>query len=123
MKHRLLLHPLLVGALSVVPALYVYARWPHVPALVAIHFNGEGTPNRWVPREVLWAPAWWPVLAFVLLTWFPQVRGAWFWRSDRQRQLRALVVAVLTLVAMAFVYKSIRFGKGPTAPLPTAERR
>jgi hypothetical protein len=124
MKRRLLLQAILVGALSAVPLLYVNVHLPQAPAFVAVHFNSHGAATRWAPREVLWAAAWWPALAFIVFTWFPQARGAtWFWRNSQQRQVRALTVAVLTVVVMAFVYAGIRFGKEPANPLPTTARR
>lgn len=119
MKRYLFLQAALVGVLSAVPLLYLYARWPQVPALVAMHFT-QGTADRWVPRDALWAVAWWPAMAFVVFTWWPQVRGdTWFWRSARQRQVRALAVAVLVVGALCFVYVGIRSGKGAVTPLPS----
>lgn len=113
MKRLLFVQALLLGAVSAVPLLYVRARWPHVPALVAIHYGAHGVADRWAPREVLWGVASWPVMAFIVFTWFPQVRGAtWFWRSARQRQVRALAVASLTVFALSFAYAGIHCGKG-----------
>lgn len=117
MKRHLFLQALLVGAVSALPLLYVLARWPQVPALVSIHYGAHGVADRWAPREVLWGVAWWPPLAFIVFTWFPEVRGAtWFWRSARQRQVRALAVASLTVFALFFAYEGIHCGKG-TDPL------
>ena len=120
-RHRLL-QAVLIAAVSAAPLLYVYVQWSEVPAWVATHYH-LGEADRWAPRETLWTVAWWPALAFVVFTCWPQVRGtAWFWRSARQRQVRAVAVAGLAVVALSIVYKSIHNGKVTTDFKPTAVR-
>jgi hypothetical protein len=97
MKRRLFLQTLLLDAVSAVPLLYVRARWPHVPALVAIHYGAHGVADRCVPREVLWGVASWPALAFIVFTWFLQVR--------------AMPVTLLTFYALFFAYVGTHCGK------------
>lgn len=107
-KLRPLLVALLTGALSSLPALYLRLVWPTVPGLVATHSSG-GVADHFAGRHELWSVIWWPALAFVVFTFWPQVRAgqSLFWSGPRQRQVRAVVVAAVT----AGVQHSINLGK------------
>lgn len=103
----------LTGILSVLPVLYLRLIWPAAPELVAMHYNAHGVADHFVSRHELWGIAWWPLVAFVALTFFPQVRPgqSLFWHSPRQRQLRAVIVGALAVIAITWIHAGIEAGK------------
>lgn len=84
MNLRLLGNAVLTAALSLLPVLYLHLIWPGVPALVATHTTG-GVADHFAGRQELWGTAWVLAMAFVLLTFWPQVHDgqSLFWSSPR----------------------------------------
>ena len=110
----------LTAGLSLLPALYLHLIWATVPALVATH-STQGMADHFANRQALWNVAWWPALAFVTLTFWPQVHEGprIFWSSPRQRQLRTMVVGALVVCLTAAMHNSIALGKNPPGTKPT----
>ena len=102
----------LTAGLSLLPVLYLHLIWATVPALVATH-SSHGVADHFANRQALWTVAWWPALAFITLTFWPQVQEgqSLFWSSPRQRQTRALVVGALVICLTAAMHNSIALGK------------
>jgi hypothetical protein len=118
MNFRLAGIAVLTAGLSLLPVLYLRLIWATIPALVATH-SSQGVANHFAERQALWTVAWWPALAFVTLTFWPQVHDgqSLFWSSPRQRQFRALVVGTLVICLTAAMHNSIALGKAsPAAP-------
>jgi len=97
----------LAAGLALLPVLYLKLIWPTVLAFVPMHFS-LGVPDHFVDREWLWNIVWLPALAFVVLTFLPQVQDgqSLFWSSYRQRQTRLVVVGSLALAITALVRTS-----------------
>ena len=110
---RLVIIALLTGLVASIPALYLHWVWPTVPELVPTHFGANGMPDHFASRQWLWNVAWWPVIAFVVLTFLPQVHAgqSLFWSSYQQRQLRWLLVGGSTLFLLVLMHSSIKNGK------------
>jgi hypothetical protein len=113
MNSRVVITALLTGLVASVPALYLYWVWPTVPELVPTHFGATGVPDHFAGRQWLWNVAWWPAMAFVVLTFFPQVHEGQsiFWSSYQQRQLRWLVVGGGALWLLILLHFSIKGGR------------
>jgi hypothetical protein len=103
----------LTGLVACLPAIYLYSIWPHVPALVATHFGADNIPDHFTSRQHLWNVVWWPAIAFLVLTFLPQVheRQSLFWSSYHQRQLRWLVVGGGALWLTIILRYNIENGK------------
>jgi hypothetical protein len=84
-----------------------------MPALIPIHSGLDGTPDHFSGRQLLWNVVWWPALAFVILTFFPQVRvgQSFFWSSYQQQQLRWLVVGGVGLFLLIFLHNASKHGR------------
>lgn len=124
MSRRVVISALLTGLVAGVPVLYLYWAWPTVPALVPTHFGANGAPDHFTSRQWLWNVAWGPAVAFVVLTFLPQVHEgqSLFWSSYQQRQLRWLLVGGGALFGLLLMLLSIRDGKNimpHPAPLVT----
>ena len=110
---RLVVIALLTGLVASMPVLYLCAVWPTVPELVPIHFGANGIPDHFTSRQWLWNIVWWPALAFIVLTFLPQVHSgqSLFWSSYQQRQLRWLLVGGGTLFLLILMHHCIKSGK------------
>jgi uncharacterized membrane protein YidH (DUF202 family) len=97
----------LAAGLAFLPVLYLRLIWPTVLAFVPTHFSG-GQPDHFVERAWLQTFVWYPALAFVVLTFLPQVHAgeSIFWSNARQRLTRLVVVFGLALAIGAFVRNS-----------------
>lgn len=104
---------LFTGLVASVPALYLHWVWPAVPELVPTHFGANGAPDHFASRQWLWNVAWWPAIAFVVLTFLPQVHAgqSFFWSSHQQRRLRWLLVGSSTLFLLILMHFNIKAGK------------
>lgn len=105
MKKQLLAGVIVLIAL--LPLFYWYYLRPTLPAQIPRHYtNGHAdgfTSQQWL-REL----AWLPVVLYLALTFIPQIhtlRFGW-WRSHRQRQLRAVVVAAASCILLAILYRA-----------------
>jgi hypothetical protein len=112
MRSPLIIITALTAGVSLLPVGYLYLIWPTVPAWVATH-STNGIADHFAQRQELWAVAWWPALAFVVFTFWPQVHAgqSLFWSSPRQRQLRLLIVGALVVCLTAALHWSSRLGK------------
>ena len=104
---------LLAAGLALLPVLYLRLIWPTVLAYVPTHFSG-GQPDHFVGRGWLQNFVWYPAIAFVVLTFWPQVRAGerLFWSNARQRRTRLVVVLGLALAIAAFVRNSALHSRG-----------
>lgn len=73
MKSRVLASALLAAVVALLPMLYLHFIGPTVLAFVPIHYSSSG-PDHFVGREWLWNIVWFPAIAFVVLTFLPQVQ-------------------------------------------------
>ena len=118
----------LAAGLALLPVLYLRWRWPAVLAFVPMHYGPNGLPTHFVPRAWLRDLSWLPGLAWVVLTFLPQVQAGQrlFWSSHRQRRTRLVVVASLVLVVTAILYRGAHhsrpYREGPPATGPAATR-
>lgn len=73
------------------------------------------TPDHFVGRQWLWNIVWLPAIAFVVLTFLPQVQAgqSFFWSSARQRRVLLAVVGVLTVYATYSIYYGAKLGRDP----------
>ncbi len=117
MSYRVITAALAAAALALLPVLYLHYRWPTVLAFVPIHYGPNG-PNRFVDRQILWNVAWFPTIAYVLFTFFPQVQEgeSLFWSSPRQRRVRLLTVAIITMGALSFIGNGARTSRATLGP-------
>ncbi|MVN74747.1 hypothetical protein GO988_00230 [Hymenobacter sp. HMF4947] len=108
MNRRVFLAALLAAVVALLPVWYLHLIWHRVLAFVPIHYNAGGVPNHFVGKEWLWNIAWFPSIAFAVLTFFPQVQvgQSIFWSSSRQRWTRLVVVAALALAIAALIRSS-----------------
>jgi hypothetical protein len=88
---------LLAAVVAMLPVLYLYFIWPAVLAFVPTQYSVSG-PDHFVGWQWLWNIIRFPSLAFIALTFLPQVREgqSLFWSSLRQRRTRLVVVAELS---------------------------
>lgn len=123
MTFRLVSITVLTAGLSILPVLYLHLVWSTVPALVATH-STNGVADQFASRQALWNVAWWPLLVFVTLTFWPQVQEgqSLFWSSPRQRQLRALIVGALVVSLTAALRYSIALGRSHTVTMPALKQ-
>ena len=132
MSFRVVGAALLAAGLALLPVLYLRLAWPTVLPYVPTHFSG-GQPDHFVGRAWLQHIVWYPGLAFVVLTFLPQVRAreSLFRSSARQRRTRLAVVLALTLAIGALVHNSAlhsrarlgqRLPAGPAAPATGSAR-
>lgn len=107
MSRQVVLAAVLAVGLALLPVLYLKLLWPTVLAYVPTHFS-LGSPDHFVSREWLWNIVWLPMLAFMVLTFLPQVQAgeSLFWSNYRQRRTRLVVVGSLALAIMALVRTS-----------------
>ncbi len=127
MSYRVIKAALVAAALALLPVLYLHYHWPKILAFVPIHYGPSGHPNRFVGRQILWNVAWFPTIAYVLFTFFPQVQDgeSLFWSSPQQRRARLLAVAIIAMGATLFVWNcelSSRATLGPATPPVAAGR-
>ena len=94
MTRQIFLAAALAAALALGPVFYVHFVWPSVLAFVPIHYGLHGEPDHFVPRIWLRDISWLPGLAWVVLTFLPQVQDgqSLFWSSYRQRRTRLVLV-------------------------------
>lgn len=132
MHFRVVGAALLAAGLALLPVLYLWLIWPTVLAYVPTHFSG-GQPDHFVERAWLQSFVWYPALAFMVLTFLPQVQAeeSLFWSNTRQRRTRLVVVCGLALAVSAFVRNSAhhsqasrgqRLPAGPAAPAISSVR-
>ena len=125
MRLRVVGAALLAAGLALAPVLYLRVVWPTVLAYVPTHFSG-GQPDHFVGRVWLQNFVWYPALAFVVLTFWPQVQAgeSLFWSNARQRRTRLVVVLGLALAIAAFVRNSALHSRASLGQrLPTGPAR
>ena len=126
MSRQVVLVALLTAGLALLPVLYLKIIWPSVLAFVPTHYSAAGVPGRFVEREWLWNIVWLPALAFMVLTFLPQVQAgqSLFWSSYHQRRTRLVVVVGLGLAITALVHRSANASRDTIrlTPTPTASR-
>jgi len=113
MSRQLLFAAALAAGLALVPVLYLAWLWPQVLAFVPTHYGLDGSPDHFVGREWLHNISWLPGLAWVVLTFLPQVHDgqSLFWSSYRQRWARLLVVGSLTLLITMLVHRGAHYSR------------
>gem|GEM_PF-2474197 len=119
-----LLAAALAAGLALLPVLYLHWRWPSVLAFVPMHYSLDGIPNHFVPRVWLRDVSWLPGLAWVVLTFLPQVQDGQnlFWSSYRQRRIRLVVVTSLALVITSMIYRGALHSRPYREQPPRASR-
>lgn len=123
MSRRVVVIALLTGLVAGVPVLYLYWAWPTMPELVPTHFGAAGVADHFASRQWLWNIVWVPAVAFVVLTFLPQVHEgqSLFWSSYQQRRLRWLLVGGSTLFVLLILFFSSKDGKNlPRRSVPLA---
>ena len=123
MTRQIFLAAALAAALALGPVFYVHFVWPSVLAFVPIHYGLHGEPDHFVPRIWLRDISWLPGLAWVVLTFLPQVQDgqSLFWSNYRQRRTRLVVVGGLALFATSLVYRGAHHSR-PYRERPPAAR-
>ncbi|MDO7886524.1 hypothetical protein [Hymenobacter cheonanensis] len=117
----------LAAGLALVPVLYVQFIWPSVLGYVPMHYTSAGVAGHFVERTWLRDISWLPGLAWVALTFLPQVQDG---QKPVLEQLApaphpAVVVGSLALAIAAIVYRSAHAsraapGLGPVPELAPA---
>ena len=128
MTRQIFLAAALAAALALGPVFYVHFVWPSVLAFVPIHYGLHGEPDHFVPRIWLRDISWLPGLAWVVLTFLPQVQDgqSLFWSNYRQRRTRLVVVGGLALFVTSLVYRGAHhsrpYRERPPAAMPAPAR-
>lgn len=119
MRSWVLATALLAAIVALLPVFYLHFIGPTLLAFVPIHYSADG-PDHFVGREWLWNIVWFPTIAFVVLTFLPQVQDgqSLFWSNYRQRRTRLVVVCGLTLAISAFI-RSAKGSKNQLLPAKT----
>jgi uncharacterized membrane protein len=94
--------PLVIFLLSVVLSAYFYHL---LPAEVAVHFKVDGTPDRWLSREVTMVLALVPQVLLVLLAaaiaWGINKMVVRFWQPERTRtNLKTILLLMGNMIAL-----------------------
>ena len=123
MNRQVFLAALLAAIIALLPAGYLYLIWPKVLAFVPTHYGADWAPNHFVRKEWLWNIGWVPAIAFVVLTFFPQVRPgqSLFWSSARQRWTRLVIVAAVALDTAVIVRSGAKASRNYPRLLPPRE--
>lgn len=122
MTRQIIFAAALTAGLALVPVIYVHSSWPSVLAFVPIHYTSAGVPGHFVERGWLRDISWLPGLAWVILTFLPQVHAGQtlFWSSQRQRRTRLVIVASLALLSTSIVYRGAHHSRAQRDLPPTS---
>lgn len=115
MKKNLLWQCLTVAAVAA-PAVYQWAVWPALPALVPTHFNHNGQADGYTSREHLWLlTVALPVGTALLLTALPHFDPKQRLNSSsaNYQKLRLAVVGLLSGLVGMSIYTALHPGAAP----------
>ncbi len=102
-----LLKGVLIALVALLPLFYWYYLRPTLLAQIPRHYT-NGHADGFTSQQWLCELAWLPVVLYLTLTFIPQIHTLQFgwWRSRRQRQLRAVVVAAASCIILAIMYRA-----------------
>lgn len=103
---RNLLRGALIAFVALLPLLFWYYLRPELPMQVPSHYT-NGHADGFSSQQWLRDVAALPVVLYVALTLVPQMHAVGFswWRSSRQRQLRAVIVTAASAIMLAILYR------------------